>query len=107
MRRPPEIALTVDDCFANSAVLMRSGARRIEVSSPILSVTAAAAASETSGSWLGYAIRSLVPSEENPAPSASRAQSTRSGPLVPITEFGRPIPMSMAFHFLVSRSPTN
>src|SRR5947207_10719826 len=37
----------------------------------------------------------MVPSEENPACSASRAEATSSGPCTPLTAFGNPIPMSI------------
>ena len=46
------------------------------MTSPIRSVTAAAAASVMSDSKAGYTSRSIVPSDENPASSARRAQST-------------------------------
>src|SRR5437763_373271 len=41
-------------------------------------------------------MRSIVPSVENPASSAARAQLSRSWPLVPCTALGSPIPMSIA-----------
>ena len=42
----------------------------------IRSVTAAAAASAMSGSWLAYTMRSIVPSVENPRASARLAHSS-------------------------------
>ena len=60
------------------------------------SVTAAAAASEISDSKLGYAIRSMVPSEEKPASSARWDHSTIPRLSTPRTALGSPMPMSMA-----------
>jgi len=92
--------------LASSAVLLRSGARRTSVTRRIRSVTAAAAASAISDSKFGYAIRSIVPREENPASSARRAHSTMPARSTPGTAFGSPIPTSIVapFHVAVRQS---
>ena len=46
----------------------------------IRSVTPAAAASAIRGSWLGYTMRSIVPSVENPRASARLAHSSSLAP---------------------------
>ena len=53
----------------------------MSVISPIRSVTAAAAASETRSSWPGYATRPIVASVEKPIASARRAHATSAAPV--------------------------
>jgi hypothetical protein len=69
------------------------GRIRMEGVRLIRSVTAAAAASDTSGSELGYTMRSIVPSEEKPAASALLAHSINCSPVRPGIVLGRPMPM--------------
>src|SRR3954453_2261276 len=82
-------------CLASRAALERSGAIRMAVVSPMRSVTAPAAASAMSDSWLPYTTRSIVPSAEKPASSLALAQSSTSRRLTPGMVVGRPMPMSM------------
>ena len=62
----------------------------------IRSVTAAAAARAMRGSWLGYTMRSIVPSVENPRASARLAHSSTWSRPAPGIVDGRPMPTSMA-----------
>ena len=73
----------------------RVGNSRMLVSSSIRSVTAAAAASAISESWLANATRSMVASVLKPCCSAWDAQVGRRVPGVPGTGLGSPIPIRM------------
>src|SRR5262249_44782701 len=66
----------------------------MSVMSPIRSVTAAAAPSVISSSYVGKATLPIVPSVEKPSSSARRAMSTSRRPSCRLlSEFGKPSPM--------------
>lgn len=92
MRRPPDTP-SIPAASLASKVAGHTVASRTLLSSPMVEVAPAAAASATVSMTPGYAIRPMLPSVANPACSDLTAHSGMISGLTSRTWLGSPIPV--------------